>query len=353
MRDDGFVVRGDGGRVVITSDGGAVTRFITRLSQRVMAGSGRESIAIGCDAGFTANDSGIIMLVITAVISYQRVNGTSVTQRKERNICILAWAFQFSHTGFCHTDLIYSTVILTKIVTTYPESLSTNPRNVDLLDLPQSGGNTHAPPSNRRHLVNHPASLQEAVFNPASRPKHGNTRLTKRIRSSDRLYQSRSGQSSTRDEPHLLSPKSGGRLWLLAHGHAAHEAVLTPVARASLPERAVAVTHVDGVDVAFDLDAGALAEAHVCAGPEGDDAAALHAGGAGVAGLGRGLGEVRKVSAGGHRRGARGGGGEGGEAREGEKRRETHCEDVGLLCYLLLLRSCCEWMWWVELESCV
>jgi hypothetical protein len=99
------------------------------------------------------------------------------------------------------------------------------------------------------------------------------------------------------------------------------------VAGARLPQGAVAVAHVDVVDVARDLDAGALAEVRERAGLPGDDAAAVVAGGAGVAGLG--LDE----SGGGR-------GGEGGEGREGEDGRQTHGGEVlVVLCCWLLLSS--------------
>lgn len=98
------------------------------------------------------------------------------------------------------------------------------------------------------------------------------------------------------------------------------------------------MTHVDVVDVARDLDADALAEVRERAGLPGNDAAGVVAGGAGVAGLGLGLGEVSEFGATGDEAG-RGRIGEGGEGREGEDGRQTHGGDVGLLSRLLLLKS--------------
>ena len=127
----------------------------------------------------------------------------------------------------------------------------------------------------------------------------------------------------------LLATKVLRLLRLLAHLHAAHEAVLAAVTGAGLPQRAVAVAYVDGLNVARDLDAGALAEVRDRAGLPGDDAAVVEAGGAGVAGIGLGLEEVGEIGATGEE-GSRGRGGEGGQDREGEDGRQTHGGDVGL-----------------------
>ena len=141
------------------------------------------------------------------------------------------------------------------------------------------------------------------------------------------LYQTLS-QPTTRDVLDLLAPKLLDLLGLLAHLHTTYESILTAVARASLPQRAVAVTHVDVRDVARQLDAGALAEGRECAGFEGDDAALAEAGGAGVEGLGLGgLVEAGELGAAGDEEvgGGRDRSSEGHEGRDGKERSETHC----------------------------